>query len=88
MENLIKIENSSNLEAYYYEPATKVLFIEFKSGALYGYDLVEPEIIVAFLAAESKGAYLSRHIKPKYKCTQFRAPSADLLKMEINKNNA
>lgn len=72
MNDLIKIENSSNLEAYFYEPLTKTLFLEFKGGGLYGYDLVPPELIEEFQIAPSKGAFFYSRIKDKFKCTKFR----------------
>lgn len=72
MDNLIPIENSSNLTGYYYEPLTKMLFIEFRGGALYGYDLVPVEVVEEFEKAESKGQFLARHIKDKYNCTKFK----------------
>lgn len=82
MDNLIPIENSSNLTGYYYEPLTKCLFIEFRGGALYSYDLVPPEVVVAFQAAPSKGSFLARHIKDKYKCTKFEKNDAEKPSLE------
>lgn len=72
MQNMIKIENSSNLDGYFYEPLTKMLFIEFKGGGLYGYDIVPPEVFEEFEKSASKGSFLYRHIKNKFKCTKFK----------------
>lgn len=57
---------SSSIASIGYEPETATLIVEFRTGALYEYPGVSPEIHHAFLAAESKGAHFNRFIKGRF----------------------
>lgn len=53
---------SSNVSAYGYDPNTSTLVVRFKGGSVYSYSGV-PEVVFRGLhGAESKGAFLARHV--------------------------
>ncbi len=55
---------SEQLAAIGHDPSREVLAVRFKrGGALYHYSGVTKELHAAFLDAESKGAFFSRHIR-------------------------
>lgn len=54
---------SSNLSAIGYDAQTKILRVRFKSGGLYEYQNVSPELHSALMRAESKGGFLAKHVK-------------------------
>jgi hypothetical protein len=64
---------SSNLKSVGYDPTTRDLDIEFKNGAVYRYENVEPETYAALMAAESIGQYFTRHVKNGYSCAKLAA---------------
>ena len=47
------------------------LDIEFTSGARYRYFAVPTRLFHEFLAAESKGAYFNRRIRPHHPCVKI-----------------
>lgn len=55
---------SSNIVAVAYDDVLRELTVEFMSGSLYAYLGVTPQQYDGFMAAPSKGSYLSRFIKP------------------------
>ena len=60
---------SSQLEAYGYDPESQTLAVRFKGkgdrpGSLYHYQNFTPDDWAAFQAAESKGSHFIRTIKP------------------------
>ncbi len=57
---------SSTIDAYDYDPASQVMTVQFKSGGTYTYHGVPPEAHADFLAADSKGSFLQRHIRGRY----------------------
>lgn len=57
---------SSALRSVGYDPRTLALEVEFESGEVYRYLDVSPEVVEGLIDAESKGAYLTEHIKPRY----------------------
>lgn len=57
---------SSNVRAVGYDPATKVLEVEFTSGSAYAYDDVPAEVHEALMAAGSVGRYFNTNIKSAY----------------------
>jgi len=66
------IQNSSNVAGYAYDPATKQLRLKFgslNSRKFYVYDGVAPETVKDFMAAESKGSFVAKQIKGKYRTT-------------------
>lgn len=54
---------SSNIAAIGYDPATKALTVQFKSGAQHRYADVSPDAHAALMAAESKGKHFHAHIR-------------------------
>ncbi len=58
--------DSSSIASIGYAPQERVLELEFRqSGEVYRYFDVPADEYGAFLAAESKGAYLNQHFKPR-----------------------
>ncbi len=58
---------SSNVTSVGYESDTRTLLVRFKSGDLYKYRNVPPEVYKGLLMAESVGKYLNQHIKKTFK---------------------
>ena len=56
---------SSLLAAMQYSPQA-TLDLEFRNGAVYRYFTVPQPVVDALCAAESKGAYFNRSIKPRF----------------------
>ncbi len=54
---------SSQIAAIGYEQTQQVLRVEFKNGALYEYQNVEPETHASLMAAESVGSLFNQVIK-------------------------
>lgn len=63
--------NSSNVDAFGYDPAVETLIVHFKGGGRYAYYDVPVMIASAMKEAESVGKYLNEHIKPHYKCEKL-----------------
>lgn len=66
---LILTHDSSQLHGYGYDAASQTLAIEFKSNhqkLTYHYPNFSAESWAAFQAAESKGSFFYKHIKPAY----------------------
>ncbi|MEJ7685666.1 MAG: KTSC domain-containing protein [Variovorax sp.] len=66
---------SNQVGAVGYDAPRRTLAVTFArgAGAVYHYPDVEPEVHVAFMAAESKGKYFGEHIK-QLPFQKFRAP--------------
>jgi hypothetical protein len=58
---------SSNVKSIGYDPAEKLLEVEFKGGGVYQFGPVPSEEHQALMVAKSKGGYIARHIKPRFK---------------------
>lgn len=74
----IKLKDSSNIEAAYYDLKTTHLKIKFKSGACYGYYGVERQVITEWQKAESVGSYFYKNIRSNFvydKITNIEEPS-------------
>ena len=56
---------SSNLKAVGYDPASKMLHVEFHSGSTFAYPGVEPEQHSAMMESSSIGSHFHTHIKSK-----------------------
>jgi hypothetical protein len=54
---------STNVEAVGYDPEEKVLEVKFKSGGIYQYAGVQPEMYADLLAAESIGRFISQVVR-------------------------
>jgi len=57
---------SSSIASAGYDPATRVLEIEFRNGGLYRYRNVPREIFDALLGAASKGRFFAERIRGKF----------------------
>ena len=58
---------SSNVAAVGYDPLSKVLEVQFHSGATYQYFEVPDPLYRAFMRAPSLGKYLHEHIKHQFR---------------------
>ncbi len=47
-------------------PSSRVLEVEFSSGALYRYEAVPPEAVQALLEADSLGRHFNQVFKPQH----------------------
>lgn len=55
--------SSSNIASVGYDPASRTLAVEFKSGGVYHYPGIDPEQHRAFVSAPSVGGHFHTHIK-------------------------
>jgi hypothetical protein len=58
--------SSSNLRSVGYEPARRLLEIEFHHGGVYQYTGVPEPVYRGLMGAGSKGSYHADHIKDRY----------------------
>jgi hypothetical protein len=58
---------SSAIVSTGYDRTKETLYIKFKNGGVYAYLRVPESVFSAFLAAESYGKFLHRHILWQYK---------------------
>jgi hypothetical protein len=64
--------DSTNIEAIRYdEPACELQVRFLRSGDIYAYYNVEKWRFDELMAADSKGTYLNRSIKPSYQCAKL-----------------
>ena len=71
MHHRIPVDSSVIAAVAYSAEAT--LDVEFTSGAKYRYFAVPAQLFHEFLAADSKGVFFNRRIKPSYPCTKLDA---------------
>jgi KTSC domain len=57
---------STTLAAVDYDPSAQMLWLEFRSGAVYRYCDVPLAVYQSLLTAPSKGAYFNRHIRGRF----------------------
>lgn len=62
---------SSAITSIGYSRKRRVLEIEFRSGSIYRYHDVEPELYEALLNAASKGRFFSFNIRGAYPCERI-----------------
>jgi hypothetical protein len=62
VENLVRL-GLIYVKAVGYDAETKVLEVEFKSGGIYQYAGVQPEMYADLLAAESVGRFVSQVVR-------------------------
>jgi KTSC domain len=67
---------SSCIASIGYAEETRILEVEFRSGAVYRYFLVPGGIHAALMAAASKGAYLNLCIKGRFPESRSSTPTA------------
>lgn len=60
------VENSSQIAAIGYDQSAKVLHVQFHSGGTYAYEDVPADMADAFAKSDSKGRFLSTHIKGRH----------------------
>jgi hypothetical protein len=60
------IEKSSNIADAGFDADSGVLEVTFKSGKRYRYTGVNAQLFDDFMAADSKGSFLAREIRPNY----------------------
>ena len=65
---------SSSIASVGYGRASKLLEIEFRSGAIYRYREVPESVFTAFSAARSKGHFFSTQVRGKYAFDKLRGP--------------
>ncbi|HEX2225068.1 MAG TPA: KTSC domain-containing protein [Thermoanaerobaculia bacterium] len=58
--------DSSAIQSVGYDPEEQVMEVEFQSGSVYEYRDVPATLYESFLAASSKGRFLSRNIKGRF----------------------
>lgn len=66
---LLAVENSSQVKAYGYDPATSTLAVEFKSGGVYHYHEVPAELFTEMQESKSVGSFLHGKVKGGFKFT-------------------
>lgn len=59
--------SSSNLRDVGYDPTGRVLEVGFKDGSVYQYFEVPASVAEGLLSASSKGGYLARNVKGRYR---------------------
>ncbi len=64
---------STVLASITYDEPNRLLFIEFRGGAIYRYFGVPLTIHQGLLAAPSKGAFFNRFIRPQFSFTRMTA---------------
>jgi hypothetical protein len=57
---------SSNVASVGFDPETRTLEVQFKSGGTYRHVEVPQSVYDGFMAADSKGGFYSKAIKGKY----------------------
>lgn len=60
------VENSSQVASVGYDPAARVLEVEYKAGGIYQYEGVPPDMADALVRSDSVGGFLHRHIKDRF----------------------
>ena len=65
-----QFENSTSISSVEYEPETKVLTVEFKSGKSYSYADVPQETYDAFVNSQSAGRFFQTYVKSVFKLTE------------------
>lgn len=60
------VENSKQIAAIGYDSAAKILQVQFHSGGVYQYEDVPADMADAFAKSDSKGRFLSTHIKDRH----------------------
>lgn len=77
MRNLPRMEpvDSEAIAAMGYDPPSRTLYLRFRSGGLYAYVDVAPEVFDGLRAAESKGRFFHERIDGPYRFERLDAHS-------------
>jgi KTSC domain-containing protein len=70
---------SSLLTWVEYNPQTRVLDVEFRTGELYRYFAVPIRSYDGLLEAESKGRYFNKHIRNRFSYRHLSRPAAPVV---------
>lgn len=62
-----KAVSSSAISSVGYDPEARTLEVEFSSGAVYDYYGVPPKVYASLMSAPSKGQFVSRRIRDRYR---------------------
>ncbi len=62
--------SSSNIAAIGYDENSATLEVEFNNGAVYQYFDVPAQVFNEFVASDSVGAYLAKHIKGHFRSSR------------------
>jgi hypothetical protein len=62
--------SSSAVASVGYDPKSRTLEVEFRSGSVYGYHEVPPEVFRGLMEAPSKGRYFASEIRGQYPSTR------------------
>jgi hypothetical protein len=73
---------SSLLASVGYDPATKVLEVQFSRGSIYQYSGVEPEQFSEMMNAKSIGSHFLKVIKPNFSCKRMDGRDSDATRKE------
>ena len=65
--------DSTSVARIGYDREAMEIYVEFHTGALYGYRRAPDFVFDAFAGADSKGAFLNRTIKPRFTARRLRA---------------
>lgn len=57
---------SSAIASMGYDPGSETLELEFRSGSVYDYSGVPPQVYQSLKSAPSKGRFISEHIRGRY----------------------
>ncbi|HYP55238.1 MAG TPA: KTSC domain-containing protein [Solirubrobacterales bacterium] len=69
--------DSTSVARIGYDNATMEIYVEFHTGALYGYRRAPDFVFDAFVEADSKGTFLNKVIKPRF-TVRKRRPARSL----------
>lgn len=59
--------SSSSIASIGYDPSSRTLEIEFRSGSVYQYFDVPPSVPVELMGASSIGRHFTRHVRGSYR---------------------
>ena len=62
---------SSFIDSVGYDELGRRLIVRFNSESIYEYQNVSRDVYIAFMEAESKGRFYSKHIRGKFESRQF-----------------
>lgn len=58
--------SSTNIKSVGYDPARRVLEIEFNSGGVHQYEDVPPDLPIKMMASDSVGRFFHQHVRNRY----------------------
>lgn len=82
MPNLVRTKvDSSNIEAWAYDPEQLIFEIEFKNGSVYRHYRVPADLYDMWMKAPSKGAFYARELRSRFDCQKIQeaTPKKDVV---------